>query len=79
MSTSDLPEGVTELIPLAASGGLPSAAAIAQLANDFFKDTPADGREIAPVMADLRGISLPTEEQLRSLPATLGSSEQAAK
>ncbi|MGA2230928.1 MAG: family 2A encapsulin nanocompartment cargo protein cysteine desulfurase [Tepidisphaeraceae bacterium] len=79
MSTSDFPDGVTELIPHAASGGLPSAATIAKLANDFFKDVPVDEQAMAPVMADAQGLSLPTEEQLRSLPSTLNLAEQAAK
>ena len=78
MSTSDLPEKVTGQIPDATSVGLPSAAALAKLANEFFKDIPTDGLAGTGVPADERGVSVAIEQQLESLPATLTAAEPAA-
>jgi len=77
MSTSDLPDGISEFAPNAASlglpgdGGLPDVATIARLANDFFKDVPINEQVAAPVAAAPSDPAILTEEQLRSLPATL--------
>jgi cysteine desulfurase/selenocysteine lyase len=77
MSTSDLPNEVSELIPSADSPGLPSdaglpdVAAISKLANEFFRDAPVKDQMLPSALPDLQGITIPTEDQLRSLPATL--------
>jgi cysteine desulfurase / selenocysteine lyase len=77
MSTSDLPKDASELIPSSHSpgfpgeAGLPDTAAIAKLANEFFRTANVPEQAIASSASDPQSKRIPTEEQLRSLPATL--------
>jgi cysteine desulfurase/selenocysteine lyase len=77
MSTSDLPNEASQLIPSADSlglpndAGLPDVAAISKLANEFFRAAPVKDQSLPSALPDLQSVTIPTEDQLRSLPATL--------
>src|ERR1700689_1651065 len=85
MSTSDLPKDASEWIPnpdslrLPSESGLPDASAIEKLANEFFRAASVQDVPLAPVSPDIQSVQIPTEDQLRSLPATLtAAAAQAA-
>jgi|SRR5580698_8226530 hypothetical protein len=77
MSTSNRPREVPETAAKVDSlkpfgeGGLPDAASIAKLANEFFRALPGEEPALAATLPDASGIDLPSEEALRSLPETL--------
>jgi cysteine desulfurase / selenocysteine lyase len=85
MSTSDLPKDASEWIPnpdslrLPSESGLPDASALEKLANEFFRAASVQDVTLAPVSPDIQSIQIPTEEQLRSLPATLTAATAPAQ
>ncbi len=85
MSTSDLPREATDLIPTEDSlrapseSGLPEAAAIEKLANEFFRAVSVQDVTLAPVSAEIQNVRIPTEDQLRALPATLTAAAAPAQ
>jgi cysteine desulfurase / selenocysteine lyase len=85
MSTNDLPKDASELIPspdslrLPGDVGLPETAAIAKLANEFFRAASVPDQALASSSPDPQSMRIPTEDQLRSLPATLRAAAAPAQ
>src|ERR1700733_2797413 len=83
MSTSDLPREATDLIPtedslrVLSESGLPEAAAIEKLANEFFRAASVQDVTLAPFSPKIKNARIPTEDQLRALPATLTAAAPA--
>jgi cysteine desulfurase/selenocysteine lyase len=89
MSTSDLPKEVSDLIPnveslrLPGEAALPDVATITKLANEFFRDAPVQDQALASALANPlanpQSANILTEEQRRSLPATLTAAAAPAQ
>jgi cysteine desulfurase/selenocysteine lyase len=93
MSTSDLPKEAADLVPnvdslrLPTDAGLPDVATITKLANEFFGAVPvaapvtaaAQEQALAAVLPDAQSVGIPTEDELRSLPATLTAATAGAQ
>jgi len=68
MTTSDLPSE-------ASVNGLPDAATMAKLANELFRAVPAEDQAIASISPDVKSVTLPVEEQMRSLSGDIGAGD----